>query len=106
MNSVYLNANLRKHPGRGPSHRLRKNHNIPGVVYGGSKDNLLVEFSEMDLNDVIRNYGEHALINLNVNGSNMKTMIVEVQRDPINRNLMHVDMKNVREDEIIHTQNT
>jgi large subunit ribosomal protein L25 len=104
MNSVYLNANLREQSGRGPSHRLRKSHSIPGVVYGGNADNLLVEFSEMDLNDVIRSYGEHAFIDLEVNGRNMKAMIVEVQREPVNRNLIHVDMKNIRDDEIIHTQ--
>lgn len=94
-----LKGNIREKSGTGPSHDTRRRGKVPGVVYGKNINNLLVEFSEMELNNIIKEYGEHAVVNINVNGSNIKTMIKEIQREPVKRNLVHVDMKSIKEDE-------
>lgn len=103
MESANLRAKLRDKSGTGPSHSLRRNNEVPGILYGREINNMLVEFSEMELNNVIRKHGEHAVVNVDINGSNVKTMIKEVQRDPINRSLVHVDMKYIKDDERVHT---
>lgn len=102
MDTVSLSGEIREQKGRGTCHRLRKAHKIPGVLYGRGKSNLMVEFSEMDINDLIKHYGEHALVELDVNGSSMKTMIKEIQRDPVDRSIKHIDMKYITDGEKVH----
>jgi large subunit ribosomal protein L25 len=99
---VDIGANARTKAGKGMPNRLRKEHKIPGVLYGKGMNNMLVEFAEMGIDDVIRNYGEHAIVNLDINGQKIKTMIKEVQRNPVSRAIEHVDMKYVKDDEKIH----
>jgi len=103
MDIVDLRGCLRSKSGKGSSHTLRRSGEVPGVVYGKDTSNLLVEFSDLELNDVIKNYGEHAVLRLEVNGSKLKTMIKEVQREPVNRKLMHVDLKYVNDSDKVHT---
>jgi large subunit ribosomal protein L25 len=102
MEVTNLSGKLRNKAGHGVCNSLRNQHKIPGVLYGREHQNMLVEFSEMDLNNVVRENGEHALVNLDINGSRVKAMIKEVQRDPIKRNLIHIDMKYVKDDEKVH----
>lgn len=102
METVNLSAKVREKAGRGNTHMLRRNHRIPGVVYGKDAQNLLVEFSEMEIGSILKTYGEHAVVNLNIDGRNVKTMIKEVQRNPVNRNLSHIDLKFIKDDERIH----
>jgi large subunit ribosomal protein L25 len=102
MEATNLSGNLRYRTGKGSCNALRNNQRIPGIIYGREHQNVLVEFSEMELNDVIKQYGEHALINLNLNGTNEKAMIKEVQREPVNRKITHIDMKYIKDDEKVH----
>jgi len=102
MEVTNLKANVREKAGRGNAHMLRRTGRVPGIVYGKGAQNLLVEFSEMEIGNVLKNYGEHAVVNLDVNGKNFKTMIKEVQRDPVNRSVYHIDMKYIKDDEKIH----
>jgi ribosomal protein L25, Ctc-form len=102
MKTAELSANVREESGKGSSHRLRKNHKVPGIMYGRELGNIMVEFSEMDLNDAIKSYGEHAIVNVDVNGEKIKTMIKEIQRDPVSRRVDHVDMKYIKDDEKVH----
>lgn len=102
MDSINLAGKLRHKSGRGSCNILRNQHKIPGVLYGRENQNLMVEFSEMELGDVIRSYGENALVNLDLDGTKIKAIIKEVQRDPVKRNLTHIDMKYIKDDERVH----
>lgn len=102
MEAVKLSVNIRGCAGKGHCNILRSQHKIPGILYGRGYDNVLVEFSEMELNDVIKKYGEHALVDLSLNGSNRKAIIKEVQREPVNRVLSHLDLKYIKDDERVH----
>lgn len=102
MEAVDLKVKYREKPGRGISRTLRKNGEVPGIVYGKGANNLLIEFSEMELDSILNNYGEHAVVNLEVNGSKVKAMVKEVQREPVNRRLVHVDMKYINDGEVVH----
>ncbi|KPU45373.1 50S ribosomal protein L25 [Oxobacter pfennigii] len=104
MEAAQLKAKLRQKAGRGVCHSLRRQGEVPGVLYGKGIDNMLVEFSEMELNDIIKNQGEHAVINIDVNGSVLKTMIKEIQRNPVDRRPVHIDLKCIREDEKLHAE--
>lgn len=102
MDTAKLSADVRSGSGKGICHRLRNQHKIPGILYGRGQKNLLVEFSEMDIKDIIDRYGEHAVLKLDINNSTYKAIIKEVQRDPVKRNIQHIDVKYLNEGEIVH----
>lgn len=102
MDITNLSGNLRHVSGKGPCNTLRNQKRVPGVLYGKEHENMMVEFSEMELNDIIKGYGENALVNIDFEGKEIKAMIKEVQRDPIKRNLTHIDMKYIKDDERVH----
>ncbi|OFI05779.1 general stress protein CTC [Clostridium acetireducens DSM 10703] len=86
-----LVCNERKQSGK----KVRKNGNIPGVIYGKNMNNLLFEISEMELNREIKKNGEHGIVNINLNNKNYKTIIKEVQRHPITHEIIHLDLENL-----------
>lgn len=102
MDTVKLSALHREGKGKGACRRMRSSHRIPGVIYGRNRENMLVEFSEMEILDVIKRYGEHALINLEMDGNQYSTMIKEVQKDPAMHSIKHVDLKFIDEGEKVH----
>jgi len=44
-----INASLRDVQGKGASRRLRRAGQVPGVVYGGGKDPVNIQFQHNDL---------------------------------------------------------
>jgi large subunit ribosomal protein L25 len=90
-----LNANIRNHVSKGDNHRLRNQGRIPGVIYGLNAQNFNVEFAEEEVFDIMNKSGEHAVLNVNVNGKQEKAMIKEVQRDPLTRRVLHLDVQRV-----------
>ncbi|NEZ47916.1 50S ribosomal protein L25/general stress protein Ctc [Clostridium niameyense] len=84
---------------------LRKNGKIPGVIYGKKCQNTLFEVGDIELNRCILQEGEHGIIDVNYEGKTYKTLIKEVQKDPINHNIIHIDLENVKSDKNIVNTN-
>ena len=101
---MILNANLREHKTKGDTHKLRREGHVPANLYGREIQNMLVEFAELELNNVLKKTGDHGIIDVNINGKNYKAMIKEVQRDPINKKVMHLDLYKVDEKQKIHAK--
>jgi large subunit ribosomal protein L25 len=98
-----LHAQIRKKAGRGESHRLRNQSKVPGVIYGLNDSNMLVEFAELELFEVLHTNGDHGVIDIDVNGNKQKVMIKEVQRAPLTRRVTHIDAQRVDEKSNIKT---
>lgn len=94
-----LHGDIREHHSKGDNHRLRSKGRIPGVVYGMKQASMLVEFAELDVSHVLDKIGEHGIVDLDINGRNQKSMIKEVQRDPVTRKIIHIDLQRVNENE-------
>ncbi|MBZ4644848.1 MAG: large subunit ribosomal protein [Petroclostridium sp.] len=97
MEIPVLNANYRIGVGKNSARRSRNIGQIPGVVYD-SDLNKLIGIDKKDLDSVLAHYGENALVNIQLGGDTIKSMIVEVQHHPVSRQVMHVDFKPVRDD--------
>ncbi|CAM2778378.1 50S ribosomal protein L25 [Hathewaya histolytica] len=82
----------------------RKNGRIPGVLYGKEFNNYMFEVGELELNNSIRKHGEHSIIDVIVEGENKKVLIKEVQREPLNNRILHVDFENISLDQKIITE--
>lgn len=77
--------------------KTRRCGKIPGVLYGKSVKNTLIEVGALELNQYILQEGINSVVDVNLNGESHKTLIKEVQRDPITRKIIHVDLEEVNE---------
>lgn len=90
MNTV-LHAMERQDKRRGTLTKLRKEGNIPAVVYGPQKANLSIFLSEADLMKTIKDVGRNGVISLEVNGKTENVVLTDYQVDPLKNGFVHVD---------------
>lgn len=81
--------------------KLRKQGKIPGIIYGEKNKQFMFEVSELELGREISKSGEHGIIDFNINGKNQKALIKDVQRDPVTHKILHLDLKELNENEKI-----
>ena len=79
---------------------LRRRGMIPGVYYSKGNEPIPVSVEEKALRAVI--FGEYNLIDLNLENTKLKSVISEVQYDPVRGVPVHVDFMGIRMDEKIN----
>ncbi len=97
-----LNVDLRNEIGTNGCNRLRDNGLIPGVLYGYDIKTFCIEVDRKQLNNLIKEHGSNALINVGMNGETMNAIIKEVQRDPLTNDIVHVDLQTVSYDKPVY----
>ncbi|MGL5577003.1 MAG: 50S ribosomal protein L25 [Sarcina sp.] len=75
--------------------KTRRCGKIPGVLYGKAIENTLIEVGAIELNQYILQEGINSVVDVTLDGKSHKTLIKEVQRDPITRKIIHVDLEEV-----------
>lgn len=70
---------------------VRKNGNVPAVVYGAGVENTSVSISAPEFKKIYKEAGETTTISLNLDGKNIPVLIHDLQRDPIRGFAVHVD---------------
>lgn len=98
-----LQVNQREKKTRHSSRQCRRNGLVPGVIYGKGTNNFLFEIGELELNHALSVTGEHGLLNINSQEGSLNTLIKEVQRDPVTRRVLHIDLEKVEGNEEIET---
>ncbi len=99
MAEITLSAALGRATGTRPSRRLRGEGRVPGVVYGLGGDSLSVTVDWRQLRAALTTEaGLNALINLELEGHTELTIVKDLQRHPIKRNVLHVDFLRVSRD--------
>jgi large subunit ribosomal protein L25 len=88
-----LTATSRSATGKGHNRRLRATGDMPGVVYGGEGESQSLALSAQELERLMRgSHKRNTLIGLTVDGADAEPVLVrELQVDPVNRHLIHVD---------------
>ncbi|EJP6473291.1 50S ribosomal protein L25/general stress protein Ctc [Clostridium botulinum] len=77
------------------NNKIRKEGRVPGIIYGNNLNNLMFEVGEIELNSIISHIGEHGVTDVNYEGKDYKVLIKEVQKDPVKKNVIHIDLENV-----------
>ena len=96
---VTLTAETGRPLGSRSSRRLLRDGKVPGVVYGLDQDTVPVAVQWPDLRAALTTEaGLNALITLDVDGSEDLTIIKDIQRDPVRRDVVHVDFLRVSRD--------
>jgi large subunit ribosomal protein L25 len=86
--------------------RLRRQGQVPGVMYGHGFDPIPLQFEERDLRQVLSHVGGSQLISIKVKGQKKSetTLLRDLQRDSISGALLHVDFYRVMMTERLTTE--
>ena len=103
MELTELKANIRTSVGNGPARALRREKQIPAVLYGPKTEPTLLSVNISDLEQTIKKKPiNQVLLNLIIqkNGKtdNRTAMIKELQTNPVARNFLHVDFYEIAMD--------
>ncbi|MFC1402477.1 MULTISPECIES: 50S ribosomal protein L25/general stress protein Ctc [Streptacidiphilus] len=90
MAEIRLEAQPRNEFGKGAARRARREGLVPGVVYGHGTEPVHINLPGHDLMLALKT--PNALISIPVDGKDEFVLPKAVQRDPIKRNLKHVDL--------------
>jgi large subunit ribosomal protein L25 len=96
MKSIELQVSLRKNLGKKDARILRRNSQVPCVMYGG-KEILHFHAHENAFKNLV--YTHHVfMINLDVGGKEHQAFIKEIQFHPVTDRINHVDFMEVTSD--------
>ena len=94
MNS--LEANIRDNKSKGQLNALRKNGNVPAIIYGGKEQNQKISISKKFLKTLIENENFlSSIISLKIEGKVQNVLPREVKYHIINDEPTHVDFLRV-----------
>lgn len=102
-----LEAELREKSGKGETRRLRRAGKLPGIIYGGGKQDLPIAVDALTVSKLLNEEAFHAaMIDINVKGSRGKNtaMLKAVQYDPIKDIPTHFDFFRVAASDIVHAE--
>lgn len=104
-NTTPLKASVRTETGKGPARRLRQAGLIPGVCYGKEQAPVQLAVDPKELTKQLKGpFGLNAIFRLETEGegiSNPTVRVVEYQRDPVRRNITHVDFQAISADQVL-----
>ncbi len=90
MTNVEITAEPRTDFGKGAARRLRRSGNVPAVIYGTGIELTHIALDEHQIDLALRK--PRVVLNVSYGGNVYLTKPRDVQRDPVKRNLEHVDL--------------
>jgi large subunit ribosomal protein L25 len=97
MDTMQLNSEIRVQTGKGAARRLRSAGKLPAILYGAETEPMMLAMEYSELEKTLKGRAaENIIFDLTINGGkksqSKKVMIKELQRDPVKRNYLHVDL--------------
>ena len=117
MDTLPLSSEVRTQTGKGSARKLRSAGKLPAILYGPETDAVMLTLDCAELMKALQGKSaENILLDLRIDsdekGKPKKVMIKEIQKDPVKRDYLHVDLfeislkKEVEVDIPIHLVNT
>ncbi len=97
MTDVTLNATARTQFGKGAARRIRRDNNIPAVMYGHGTDPVHIVLPGHETMLALKT--QNALLTIVLDGTPQLALVKDVQRDAIKPVIDHVDLVVVRQGE-------
>ena len=102
MSEIVLTADTTRQTGTRPSKRLRREQRIPAVVYGLSQDPVSIDVAWADLRVALTtDAGVNAVIHLEIAGEKQMSIVKDIQRHPVRRDVTHVDFLRIDPDQAV-----
>ena len=100
---IEISATQRKAQGTGASRRLRRSGRVPGIVYGGDRDAVNIEFDHKELYRNLTNEKFHAsILTLKLDSGAEQVLLRAFNMHPFKAQVQHVDFQRVSKDKKIH----
>ena len=101
----FLEAQPRTPGTKNDARRVRKQGKVPAVVYGAGKDATPVSVDPRQVSRILHSAtGHNTVFDLAVDGERTKAMIVDWQYEPIKGSLLHIDVKRIAMDQVLHVR--
>ena len=105
MAELTLEVSRREATGKEIAKKLRASGKVPAVVYGGHRDPVAIEVDRKTVSELIQKseHGIRSIFLLKMAGTDQQrhAMIKDIQIDPINRKMTHIDFVRVLMDEVV-----
>jgi large subunit ribosomal protein L25 len=102
---LLLTAETGRDEGTRSSRRLRRDGRVPAVVYGLDADPVTVSVAWPDLRAALTtDAGTNAVITLEIDGAQQLSIVRDIQRHPVRRDVIHVDFLRVTADQQIEAE--
>lgn len=98
MPELVLPVKRREGSGKQHAKRLRWEGRIPGILYGAGEESVPFHVGRKDLEDLLHTGGRHGVISLSFESEDdemPKTIVREIQQDPVTGSILHVDMLHI-----------
>jgi large subunit ribosomal protein L25 len=94
MATASLSASARTTAGKGAARSLRRDGRLPAIIYGHAREPMSLSVPEREFVRLLeRVAAENTVIELSIDGTMSRTLIREIQRHPVRRNVLHVDFQ-------------
>ena len=102
--SIQLTAELRTTVGKGASRRLRRlGDKVPGIIYGGKSQPQMVSLSANELGKAMQQEAFYSqILELSVEGKVEQAVVRDLQRNPANERVQHIDFLRILTDQVIN----
>jgi large subunit ribosomal protein L25 len=90
-----LSAELRGKSGSAGSRQLRKEGQVPAVVYGHGEPSRSIKVPIKVMDKVIEEFGSNSLVTMSLDGEVLQANIQDVQREPVTKHIIHVDFRHL-----------
>lgn len=86
----------------GQAEEIRAAGRVPAVLYGPGVEPISVSVAANDFDKLYKEAGESTLVDITIDsGKSVKVLIQDVQHDPLNRRVSHIDFRQIRMDQEI-----
>lgn len=100
--SITLNSDRRSELGKNAARRIRKEGNVPAILYGLKTDNITLTLNKKDVFRILKSEtGENTLFKVKFDKELRDVMIKEVQQDVVTDEVQHIDLIQIALDKAI-----
>jgi large subunit ribosomal protein L25 len=100
--SLTIKAQKRDAFGKNASYRVRREGNVPAVLYGQGLDTVALSLDKKDIIHILKSdSGENSLFKVGFDGEIRDAMIKSLQVDPVSDEVLHVDLIQISMDKAI-----
>src|SRR5438093_11386554 len=94
MATASLNASARAERGTGVARKLRQSGQVPAVIYGHGRAPQSLSLNNREVDKLLSQISAAStVVELSVDGTVLRTLIREIQRHPVKRNIVHIDFQ-------------
>lgn len=103
--ALTVTAEQRQANGKNDARRERAKGRLPGVLYGARKEPVAISVDPKQVQRVLHSAsGHNTVFDLSVGSEQTKAMIVDWQYEPIKGSLLHIDLKRIAMDQVLHVR--